>query len=397
MLAINLATSNFPLVQRQLTPGIDYFLQKSAAYKGKTVALVTNNAAITSKGISTRVALLKNGFDLVKLFSPEHGLNATGADGAFQNNRVDELTRLPVISLYGDHFAPSEKDLDDTDIVLFDIPDAGCRFYTYLWTMTHVMESCARFNKPFIITDRPNPISGNISLAEGPMLDEEHCSSFIGRWSMPIRHSCTLGELAGYFAATRIKALDLKLIPVTNWQRSQIAEEQGFIPTSPAIQNFETALLYPGMGLLEGINVNEGRGTSKPFRVCGAPWINNLALKESLMQKKCAGISFKTCTYKPAEGLYTNQDCQGLEFFITDVNSFRPVETGLTLLQTIIELFPEHVEERLYRTQANLSGLGHLDKLLGIQDAFRKIKNRQIINTETGDLWESLIGPFLLY
>ena len=212
--------------------------------------------------------MLKNGFTLVKLFSPEHGLTASGADGAFQNNHIDNLTNLPVTSLYGDRLAPAEEDLDDIDIVLFDIPDVGCRFYTYLWTMTHVMESCASFNKQFIVADRPNPIGGNMLQAEGPMLDEENCSSFIGRWSIPVRHSCTLGELAKYFAGTKIKSLQLEVIPAGNWQRNQIADDSGlkFIPTSPAIQSLNTALLYPGMGLLEGINVNEGRGTDKAFQ-----------------------------------------------------------------------------------------------------------------------------------
>jgi uncharacterized protein YbbC (DUF1343 family) len=380
-------------------PGIDHFLQQSAVYKEKRIALVTNNAALTSQGVSNREALLKNGFTLVKLFSPEHGLTASGADGAFQNSGMDDLTGLPVISLYGDQLAPAEKDLDDTDIVLFDIPDVGCRFYTYLWTMTHVMESCASFHKQFIVADRSNPISGNISLAEGPMLDEKNCSSFIGRWSIPIRHSCTLGELATYFAATKIKSLQPDVIPLTNWQRNQMADDSGgkFIPTSPAIQNVSTALLYPGMGLLEGINVNEGRGTNSTFRICGAPWIHGPALRQAFMEKGCAAISCQSYSYVPTEGLYANQNCNGLEFFITDANNLRPVEMGLALLQTIIALYPEHVEERLYQTRANPSGHAHLDKLLGIEHAFIKIKNGEIINTDVADSWAPLMQPFLLY
>jgi uncharacterized protein YbbC (DUF1343 family) len=353
--------------------------------------------AKTSMGLSTRGALLKEGFEIVKLFSPEHGLSARGVDGAFQKNGMDDLTGLPVISLYGDHFAPTEKDLDDIDLVLFDIPDVGCRFYTYVWTMTHVMESCALFNKPFILADRPNPISGNLSMAEGPMLDVEHCSSFIGRWSIPIRHSCTLGELANYFAATRIKSLDLKVIPVSNWQRNHIVDEQEFTPTSPAIQNITTALLYPGLGLLEGINVNEGRGTEKPFRVCGAPWIDSVALQEAFMKQNCEGVTCQIISYKPNEGLYVKEDCRGLEFFISDINSFHPVATGLALLQTIMELYPEFVEERLYKTAVNLEGDGHLDKLLGVKDAFRMLKSKEIIEMDVANFWKRTIQPFLIY
>ena len=242
----------------QIKFGIDHFVQQTK-YKDKRLALVTNNAALTSQGIKTRIALQQNDFNIIKLFSHEHGLTATGADGTFIQNSIDSETGLPVTSLYGDHLAPTEKDLEDTDIVLFDIPDVGCRFYTYLWTMTYVMEACAAYNKLFILLDRPNPIGGNISMAEGPMLDEKYCSSFIGRWNIPIRHCCSPGELANYFAAKKIRSLQLDVIRITNWQRNKMTTS--FIPTSPAIQNITTALLYPGIGLLEGINVTEGRGT----------------------------------------------------------------------------------------------------------------------------------------
>ena len=376
----------------QIIFGIDHFLQQTK-HKEKRLALVTNDAAVTSQGIKTRIALLKNNFKLIKLFSPEHGLNAAGADGKFVQNSIDRVTGLPVISLYGDHLAPTEKDLENVDIVLFDIPDIGCRFYTYLWTMTYVMESCAASNKLFILLDRPNPVSGNILLAEGPMPDEE-CSSFIGRWNIPIRHSCTFGELATYFAATKIKNFHPEVIRITNWQRNKIAA-QLFTSPSPAIQNITTALLYPGMGLLEGINVNEGRGTNKPFTICGAPWINSEMLAHAFTQKNCAGIICKPYSYTPAEGLYAGQNCNGLEFFITGDENFRPVATGINLLQTIIAMYPHHVKERLYTTRANPSGYAHLDKLLGVQHAFMKIKNGEI-NIAVKN-WNNVIDPFLLY
>ncbi|HEY8688936.1 MAG TPA: DUF1343 domain-containing protein [Chitinophagaceae bacterium] len=375
----------------QILSGIDHFLQQTK-YKDKRIALVTNDAALTSQEIKTRVALLKTDFTLVKLFSPEHGLNANAADGTFVQNSIDDVAGLPVISLYGDHLAPTEKDVEDVDIILFNIPDVGCRFYTYLWTMAYVMEACAAFNKPFILLDRHNPIGGNILLAEGPM-PEENCSSFIGRWGIPIRHCCTLGELAKYFAATKIKGLQLEIIRVTNWQRNKIATS--FTPTSPAIKNITTALLYPGMGLLEGINVNEGRCTDKPFTVCGAPWINSEELAHAFTQKKCEGFFCKPYSYTPVEGLYAVQNCNGLEFFISDENIFRSVATGIKLLQTIFKLYPSHVKEREYATRANPSGLAHLDKLLGIQHAFDKIKNGKI-NTEVKD-WRGIIKPYLLY
>jgi uncharacterized protein YbbC (DUF1343 family) len=247
--------------------GIDSLLKQINSFKNVRFGLVTNNAAKTSQGILSRVALLHAGFNITRLFSPEHGLTAQGEDGVYQTDSIDPLTLLPVTSLYGDHLMPTAEDMADIDMLLFDIPDIGCRFYTYLWTMTYVMEACALNNKPLIIPDRPNPIGGDMKKAEGPMLDEKNCSSFIGRWDIPIRHSCTLGELATFFSVTRKIDVDLSVIKSHNWNRNKLASENNytFVPASPAISSIETALCYPGTGLLEGININEGRGSGKAF------------------------------------------------------------------------------------------------------------------------------------
>lgn len=378
--------------------GIDSFLRHTNDKKQLRYGLVTNNVATTSGGEPSRLALLKAGFTIKKLFSPEHGLTAKGEDGSYQSNSVDALTNLPVISLYGDHLAPTAEELNDIDIVLFDIPDVGCRFYTYLWTMTYVMEACAANGKHIIILDRPNPVSGNLDLAEGPMLDERFCSSFIGRWNIPVRHSCTLGELASYFVGTKINNCDLQIIKIDNWSRLYSVSEKGwhFLPTSPAIRDAETALLYPGMGLLEGINVNEGRGTEYPFKICGAPWIDAGLLYEAFVQSNPAGISIKEVSYVPETGIYSGASCYGLKIAVTDAHSFKPVKTVLQLLHLITRFFPGKCEERLYPTVANPSGRGHLDKLTGIPHSFEKIKTGNIPSTDVSD-WKETIRPFLLY
>ena len=292
---------------KKLLFGIDRFIQQKDKFKNLRFALLTNNAATSAVGILSRVALMQSGVYLVKLFSAEHGLTAQAEDGSFQDDIWDPITDLPVISLYGDRLKPSQNDLADVDGVLVDIPDVGCRFYTYLWTMTYVMEACATFKKSLFILDRPNPIGGNLDLAEGPMLDELHCSSFIGRWSMPIRHSCTLGELACYFGATRVKNLDLEIIETQNFKRELSAKSVNsiFSPPSPAIRDAETALLYPGVGLLEGINVNEGRGTEFPFKIFGAPWINASQLHKSFERLQIPGITSQAQSFKPSFGLYS--------------------------------------------------------------------------------------------
>jgi uncharacterized protein YbbC (DUF1343 family) len=380
--------------------GIDCLLLQKKKFPHSRIALVTNNAATTSNGELSRIALLKAGFSITKLFSPEHGLTVKGEDGVYQPNSIDSLTQLPIISLYGDHLMPTAEDMSDIDMILFDIPDVGCRFYTYLWTITFVMEACALHNKPLIILDRPNPIGGNIDKAEGPMLDEKNCSSFIGRWNIPVRHSCTLGELATFFVATRLKNLNLEVIKVQNWNRQQTALEAGwhFVPTSPAIQYVETALLYPGTGLLEGINVNEGRGTDSPFKIVGAPWIDIQQLNTAFTDLQLSGIKSIAINYTPAWGLYTGEICHGLKFSVSDCHSFSSVETGLKLLQFIISSYPEHCKERLYKTVANPSGAGHLDKLTGVYKSFEKIKTGESISAKLQPKeWKEIIQPYLLY
>jgi uncharacterized protein YbbC (DUF1343 family) len=384
----------------QVLFGIDTFLSDADKFRNLRLALVTNNAATTSTGMLSRVALLKSNFDLVKLFSPEHGLTAHGEDGAFQEHIIDVATGLPVISLYGDRLKPSEEDLFDIDAILFDIPDVGCRFYTYLWTITYIMEACAEFGKPLFILDRPNPISGDLNLTEGPMLDETNCSSFIGRWSIPVRHSCTLGELANYFAAVRITNLDLRIIHVRNWNRDEKVDQAKwfFVPPSPAILDAETASLYPGMGLLEGINVNEGRGTEHPFKIFGAPWINADKIQKEFENLNLPGLIVRPHSYQPWSGTYRDENCYGLQLKISDASSFRPVRAGIELIQLIASLYPEYCKERSYKTRANPTGNKHLDKLTGVYNSFEKIKNKEMTGLRQDvSGWKKVISPYLLY
>jgi len=237
-------------------------------------------------------------------------------------------------------------------------------------------------------------------LAEGPILDETNCSSFIGRWSIPVRHSCTLGELANYFAAARVTNLDLQIIKVQNWNRELAVTGADclFAPPSPAITDPETALIYPGTGLLEGINVNEGRGTSYPFKTVGSPWINADQIREEFESRKLPGIIGQPYSYQPMSGLYSNEKCYGLRFYISDISSFRPVRTGLELINLITSLFPDHCREREYKTRANPTGERHLDKLTGVDNSFEKIRNKEMSEfSQDVSEWKKIISLYLLY
>ena len=377
--------------------GIDVLLQQQYPLFNQRLALVTNDAAFTYDGIPVRTALLQSGATVLRLFSPEHGLQTTGADGEQQPDTVDALTQLPVVSLYGARLAPEPAHLQDVEAVLFDIPDVGCRFYTYLWTLTHVMESCAVTGTKLIVADRPNPTGLDLRQAEGPWLNEAVCSSFIGRWNLPVRHSCTLGELARYFAATRLPGLQLEVLPVQHYTRRSVFPAGAFVPTSPAIRELETAQLYPGTCFLEGVNLNEGRGTGLDFRVAAAPWINPAALLSQLHQAALPGVRFESISYRAVTPPFEGELCHGLRLFVTDTDTFRPVRTGLALLQAVSSSHPGQLQPRLYRTAANPGGADHLDRLTGVPHSLQLIRNQEELSTEVNPLWQDTLLPYLLY
>lgn len=382
-------------------PGIDSLIAQAEKYKSLRLGLITNNAACTHSGESSRTALLKSELQIVKLFSPEHGLSAAGIDGAFQKNFTDPVTQLPVISLYGEKLKPDAAAINDIDAFLFDVPDVGCRYYTYLWTMTLAMEAAATHHKKFLLLDRPNPAGGNLQMTEGHMLDETNCSSFIGRWNIPLRHCCTLGELAIFFSKTKIPNTDLEIIRLKNWNRNEkpLLKNEKFIPPSPAIRDMETVVLYSGMGLLEGVNLSEGWGTPTPFKITGAPWIDEKLLAQEFDALKLPGIKANPVCFIPNEGMYRDTNCKGLKFSITNTETFRPVHTALQLIRLIQKLFPQHCRPRKYPTVANPSGENHLDRLTGVLHSFEKSATGEIEKEKfwTPDSWEAVIRNSLLY
>lgn len=351
--------------------GVDVFLHLGAAYRTVRFGLVTNHAATTANYMPSRKALREAGLNLIKLFSPEHGLDAVGEDGRPMKNGIDALTGIPIVSLYGDKLQPSSGDLADIDAVLLDLPDIGCRFYTYLWTLTYVMEACEKNNKLLIVLDRPNPISGDLKRAEGPMLDEVFCSSFIGRWNIPLRHSCTFGELATYWQQERMPDLKLEVIRCEGWDRFSMQSFFGrsFVPTSPAMVSHEAALLYPGLGLLEATNISDGRGTATPFRIAGAPWIEAIELAEAYNKLAIPGLILRAITFLPLEGKYHDEPCEGVMFHVTDPVIFKPVFAALVFIKLVKDLFPQSFSWATYPTHVNPTGDKHLDRLLGIRDA----------------------------
>ncbi|HEX5025155.1 MAG TPA: DUF1343 domain-containing protein [Agriterribacter sp.] len=385
--------------------GVDHFIASRLFKKELRYALVSNHASFSAAGIPVAVALLRAGVPLVTLFSPEHGIGAQAEDGQRQNNSTDNLTQLPVVSLYGPHFAPTEKDLEDIDVTLFDLPNIGCRFYTYLWTLSYIMEACGKYRKKLIVLDRPNLLGVDMSMSEGPLLDEQHCSSFVGRWAIPLRYTLTYGEMALYWNDQKKLQVALEVIKAGDaiFNNTDDEKHSFFIPASPSMPTLQSAMLYPGTGLLEGINVNEGRGSSAPFQLLGAPWINGMDLHAYVNSLAIPGLACIPYSYMPMWGKYEKKLCHGLYMQVTDAAAFRPVSTGILLLSVLYDLYPQQLEAAPYPTFANPSGAQHLEKLAGTTAIWHWIKtNPAALKKQLPDLldtaeWRNGVKKYLLY
>jgi uncharacterized protein YbbC (DUF1343 family) len=349
--------------------GIDIVLKNLPHWKDMRIGILTNDAAKTNKGVISRFALKDAGFNLVKIFSPEHGINAIGKDGAYINNGEDALTGLPVISLYGEKFMPTIYDLAEVEIMLFDIPDAGTRFYTYLWSMTYWIEAAAKYNKPIIILDRPNPLGGNMTMCEGPMLDAQ-LSSFIGRFNIPIKHQCTLGELANYFNASQKWNANLTVIQCDPLNRENQFYDWNikWVNPSPALQNIEANLLYPGLCFFEATNVSVGRGTEYSFEWIGADWFNLPAIIMVCQNILRDDIKTETLTLPISNNEIIN-NTKGIRVKVIEPKHYDAVLNGLLLMKLIKDIHPEDFKWMPYPTTANPSGANHLSLLLGIPNA----------------------------
>lgn len=389
--------------------GIDQLLAAGPARLPGRLGLVTNDAAATAAGpgaphplTPSRLALVHAGFQLVRLFSPEHGLAASAADGAHVGDERDPLTGLPVISLYGARFRPEPEHLADLDALLFDIPDVGARFYTYIWTLSHVLEACAASGLPLIVLDRPNPLGGDLHSAEGPLLDEAAVSTFVGRWNMPIRHSLSAGELAHLWRAERGLDLPLEVFPVEGWTRAHqwIDTSLPFVPPSPSLPGPETALLYPGTCLIEGTKLSEGRGTAAPFRQVGAPWLDHFALADAFNALALPGVAARPVHFTPSASKWAGEPCRGVMLHVTDRHALRPVAAGLHLLALIIRHHPADFAWLPYPTAANAPGYGHFDRLIGrldIRTVLADATPEQIAAWTAAPNWAERAAPHLLY
>ncbi len=332
--------------------------------RGQRVGLVTHPAAVMNDFSSAVDALLVAGINVTALFGPEHGLDGSAADATAVPDAIHPRTHLPVFSLYGETREPTAAMLANVDILLFDMQDVGARFYTFISTLYHALKGAARARRPVLVLDRPNPLDG--VHVQGPAV-QAGLESFIGVVSIPVRHGMTCGELAHYMNATcRIHA-DLGVIALQGWQRRMWFDETGlpWVPLSPGMPHLSTAIAYPGMCLLEGTNLSEGRGTALPFEVAGAPWLDGDALARALNAMQLPGARFRPVRFVPFAGRYMREKCYGVQLHVIDRASFCAIDAGLYLIAACRDQAPDHFA---FLTSSWEGPAPHLDLLIGNAD-----------------------------
>jgi uncharacterized protein YbbC (DUF1343 family) len=358
--------------------------------KGKSVGLVVNHTSVDREG---RHILDLPGIRVKRIFSPEHGLE--GRQGA--SERVEEMAlHVPVISLYRKNKKPTPEELEGIDALVFDLQDAGARFYTYASTMTFVMQAAAENGIEMIVLDRPNPLNGVD--VQGPLLEEAH-RSFVGLHPVPIRHGLTLGELATMINESGwleggVKA-NLTVVPMENWSREQYFQETGmsWIPPSPNLPDLSAARAYPGTCLLEGTNVSEGRGTEHPFTCLGAPWIDGHELARALndLGFACSPVEFTPRAMQGAwKPKYENEPCRG----IMVKASGKPVQLGVYLLASLARLYPDDFRFLKTRFIDRLYGSGRLREAIETGEEVRLLIERWQPDLEA---FRKFREPFLIY
>jgi len=363
--------------------GIDVLVRDDfAPLRGSRVGLVTNHTGLTRDGRATIDALHQApGVSLGALFGPEHGIR-----GDFDEHVADgwdDRTGLPVWSLYGARTRPTPEQLAGLDTLVFDIQDIGCRFYTYLSTLGHVLEAAGAQSLRVVVLDRPNPITG--LAVEGPLADADQLS-FVAYHPVPVRHGLTLGELARLLRAEKGLTCPLEVIPCEGWRRGDWYDATGLAWTNPSpnMRRLSAAALYPGVGLLEFTNVSVGRGTDTPFEVFGAPDIAPRAFAAALNAEEMPGVRFVPFWFTPSASVFTGERCGGVQILVTSRDRLNAVQVGLTLAVILRRLYPsdwqpDNLGRLLVSAQtqaALLAGASYADVATGWADALRDFGRR---------------------
>lgn len=319
--------------------GIDRLKAYDHTFRNKRLGLITSISGVNN-GLSSTIELLHEAYTLRALFAPEHGVRGDRDAGQLVDTYMDERTGLTVYSLYRkDSKRLTKEMLADIDAVVYDIQDIGARYYTFISTLIYAIEDCATYGKELIVLDRPNPLGG--LKIEGNVLDPDY-TSFVGAYPLATRYGLTIGELACMVKEEQGIPCDLTIIPCEGWKRQMLFHntKQIWIMPSLGIPRFETSLLYIGTCLFEGTNVSEGRGTSCPFEIIGAPYIEGDKLVQYLREKELLGVAFTPAYFTPTSSKHTDVFCNGVHLHITDYERFDSYKTGLVVMESIRDMYP---------------------------------------------------------
>ena len=379
-------------VKVRIKIGVEVFLESHLdLVKGKKVGLITNPTGVNNE-LKSVVDLFyrDSGINLVTLYGPEHGVRGNAQAGEYVPFYVDASSyNLPVFSLYGQSMKPEAgmlKNMDeymrsydtqeagkipdstmveDIDVMVFDMQDVGTRIYTYIATMAYCMQTCAEVGVDFIVLDRPNPING-IDI-EGPILEYPQHSSFVGLFPIPVRHGMTIGELARLFNDRFLeKKVNLTVIPLQGWKREMWFDDTSlpWVITSPNMPSLDTATVYPGQVFLEGTNISEGRGTTKPFEFFGAPWIDGNILAQKLNALNLPGIMFREAWFTPIFSKYQGELCGGSQIHVVDKAQYKPFQSSLHIIKAIRDSYP-----RIFEFHSD-----YFDKIMGTSGVRKSIE-----------------------
>ena len=331
------------LQRKQVKLGLEKILNEEInCLKNLRIGLICNQASVNHQFQHAADLFFENdNLNLVSLFGPQHGIRGDVQDNMVETSHtIDKLTKLPIYSLYSETRQPTEEMLSNIDALVFDLQDVGGRVYTFIYTMANAMKACARFGKKIFVLDRPNPIGG--LAVEGNFLEKGQ-ESFVGQFPIPMRHGLTVGELAKLFNKEFNINCSLKIIPMNNWERKDFYDETDapWVMPSPNIPSVDTTMVFPSTVYFEGTQVSEGRGTTRPFEIVGAPYIDSKEYADALSILKLPGVIFRPINFLPTFQKYSNQSCGGVFLHITERDSFEPVITGLAMIKTVYDLFPK--------------------------------------------------------
>lgn len=373
------------------------FRDKPHLIEERNIGLITNQTGV-DENLRSNVNLVAEcpKTRLMALFSPEHGLWGNHQDMLRVPSATEEQHLIPIHSLYGETLQPTREMLEGIDTLVYDIQNVGVRYYTFITTMLLGMQAASENEVEFIVLDRPNPIGGD--RLEGTVL-EHGFRSFVGAHPIPTRHGMTIGELSLLFNAELELDLQLEVVSMCGWRRDMWYNQTGlpWVPSSPSMPTLDTAILYPGTCLVEGTNLSEGRGTTKPFEWIGAPWIDADKWSETLNCMEPAGVRFRPVHFVPSLSKYADEVCHGVSVHVMDRNLAMPLEVVLYLLATVIETYPSHFEF------LETDGTHFFDQLAGTDSLRLALKERrspaEILQSWHGELDEFARRrePFLIY